>query len=79
MAKKKMRPSAWIDALMDSVNQHFWLETTDGVEREGKVTGFGFRTFELNGETVEVPVEIEINNDSMDKIPLDRVLKIRIG
>lgn len=72
------RPSAWIDAIVDGVGRHFWLETTDGVEREGKITGFATKSINLNGQEVNWPTEIEINGDSMDTIPLARVAKIVI-
>lgn len=72
------KPSAWIDAIVEGIHKNFWLETTDGVEREGKITGFRTRSIEINGEMVYWPIEIEINNDSMDTIPLDRVAKIRV-
>lgn len=75
----KAKPSLWIDTLTEGVGEHFWLETTDGVEREGRISGFGVRTVEVNGQEVDLPVEIEVNSDAMDKIPLDRVKKIRVG
>ena len=79
MTRQKPKASKWIDTMVDSAGKHFWLETTDGVEREGKITGFKYRNIEVNGEIVSWPIEIEINNDSMDTIPLDRVARIRVG
>lgn len=73
------KPSKWIDALVEGVGSHFWLETTDGVERQGRITGFGTRQIEVNGETVEWPETIEVNGDTMDAIPLDRVKRLRVG
>lgn len=76
MAKSK--PSKWIDALVEGVGRHFWLETSDGVEREGRITGFRVRTIVVNGDVVDFPIEIEINGDSMDTIPLNRVAKLNV-
>lgn len=75
----KTKASEWIDILMDGVGSNFWLETSDGIEREGKISGFGMKEIEVNGSVVEWPVEIEVNGDSMDKIPLNRVKSIRVG
>lgn len=73
------KASKWIDTLVEGVGSYFWLETTDGVQREGKITGFEMRSIEVNDEIVEWPIGIEVNNDSMDSIPLDRVAKLRVG
>lgn len=79
MAKSKAKPSLWIDTLTEGVGEHFWLETTDGVIREGRISGFSVRTLLVNNVEVDFPTEIEVNGDSMDKIPLDRVKAIRVG
>jgi len=78
MKKSEGKASKWVDTLLEGVDCHFWLETTDGVEREGRISGFRFRNIEVNGEEVNWPIEIEINGDSMDTIPLDRVSKLRV-
>lgn len=74
-----MRPGAWIDEMMDSIGEHMRLETTDGVAREGKITGFTTREFKLNGKVVGMPTEVEVNGDPSDRIPLDRLEWMTIG
>ncbi len=74
-----MKPSRWIDEMVDSVGEFMRLETSDGVQREGKITGFTYREFELNGKTVSFPIEVEVNGDPTDRIPLDRVDRMTIG
>lgn len=63
----------WIDEMLDSIGKFFVAETTDGINREGKITGFTYRSFKLNGKMVELPIEIEINGDPNDRLPLDRI------
>ena len=74
-----MMPGKWIDTLTTSINEFMRLETTDGVHREGRITGFTYRKFEINGDIAELPIEIEINGDPSDRVPLDRVLRMTIG
>jgi len=74
-----MSPGKWIDDLLNSIDKFVWLETTDGLERQGKITGYSTRKFVLNGKTVHIPVEIELNNDSSDRVPLDRVAKMKLN
>lgn len=74
-----MKAGTWIDTMVDSIGEFMRLETTDGVNREGKITGFTYRSFVLNGKKVEMPIEVEVNGDPSDRIPLDRVEKMTIG
>jgi len=68
-----MNAGEWINKMVDSVGQHMHLETTDGVRREGKISGFTFRQFLLNGEKVKIPIEIEVNGDPSDRVSLERI------
>ena len=68
-----MRPGQWIDTMVQSVGRYMRLETTDGVTREGKITGFTYRSFKLNGSEADLPTEVEVNGDPNDRIPLDRI------
>jgi hypothetical protein len=78
MAKRSKSKGAWIDQVHASVGRFFSLETTDGVVREGKLTGIRARTYILNGAEVEFPTEIELNSDPTDTIPLERVKIITV-
>jgi len=73
-----MIASKWIDDLVNSVGCFMNLETTDGVERCGKITGYTFREFKLNDNLVQIPIEVEVNGDPIDRIPLDRILFMKI-
>ena len=68
----------WIDVLMASVGKYMELETSDGLFRQGKITGFRFRDFQFDGHKVLVPTEVEINGDPNDRVPLDRISHIFI-
>jgi hypothetical protein len=54
------------------------LETTDGIHRQGKITGLVYRDIEFNGQVVSYPIEMEVNKDPNDLIPFDRVLRLNI-
>lgn len=69
-------PGEWVDVVMDSVGHHMYLETTDGINRRGKITGITCREFMFNGFKVEMPTEIEVNGDPSDRVPLDRLSKL---
>ena len=73
-----MTPGKWIEQVSNSVGKNFALETTDGVTRQGKITGLTFKSFHLNGATVDMPVELEVNGDPNDRVPLDRLLTLKI-
>lgn len=74
-----MSPGKWIDELIDSIDKFVWLETTDGLERQGKITGYSTRKFTLNGKTVHIPIDIELNGDTGDRVPLDRVARMKLS
>lgn len=68
----------WMIELIQSIDKYAYMETLDGIHREGRITGFTCRTFRYNGNDVDVPIEIEINGDPMDRIPIDRLAKINL-
>ncbi len=63
----------WMDELVDSIDRQIDLETTDGVRRTGKITGFEFRCLEANGTKIDIPLDIELNGDPNDRVPIDRI------
>lgn len=73
-----MRMGRWIDELLKSLGKYINFETSEGVTREGKLTGFTTREVQFNKSTVEVIIEVELNKDPMDRTPLDRIIKIEI-
>ena len=73
-----MTPGQWINKINEAVGKNFALETTDGVTRSGKISGLTHESFKLNGNTVDMPVEIEINGDPNDRVPLNRLITLKI-
>ena len=69
----------WIDDLVNSTDKFVRMETTDGVIREGRISGYRTRKFLYNGVEELLPTEVELNGDPSDTVPLDRVVKIDIG
>lgn len=78
MVTSKRKKGQWIDDIHNSLNKFFRLETTDGIRREGRVTGVRCRVYTFNGHAVELPLEIELNGDPTDTVPMDRVKSIQI-
>ena len=77
--KETMKPGEWVETIVASIGEFFRLETTYGIRRSGKITGFTFRTFFLNDVLISMPIEIEVNGDPGDRITLDCVKTMSIG
>lgn len=69
----------WVDKLLDSLDCYATLETSDGIERSGRISGFEMRIMKFNKKPIEVPIQIELNGDPNDKIPLDRIVSLEVG
>ncbi len=54
------------------------LETAQGVDRSGKLSGLRTRPIKFNGETVDIPIELELNGDPTDTVPLHLISKLSI-
>lgn len=78
MKKKKKRPGQWIDDVHGAIGRHVHLETSDGLIREGRLTGLGTREIEINGEPREIPNRIELNGDPNDYIDFGTVARMTI-
>lgn len=72
------RSSDAIIHLLQSVGKPIRLETHDGVDRQGRCTAVICRNLVLNGEDVDIPVEVVLNGDIHDAIALSRVAKLDI-
>lgn len=82
MAVAKTKTAAkgkWIDDIHASMGKFFTLETTDGIRREGRITGIRARNYKFNGGDVELPTEIELNGDPTDTVPMDRIATIHVN
>jgi hypothetical protein len=75
----KSNGGKWIEELINSVGEYIRLETSDGIQREGRISGFAMRHILFNEVDVDIPIEIELNGDPNDKVPLERINKINIG
>lgn len=73
-----MKTGDWIQILIDAVGCYMHLETSEGIIREGRISGFTFRTFKLGSKIFEVPTEMELNGDPNDRVPVDRIVSIAI-
>jgi hypothetical protein len=76
MANKPM--GKWIDDIVDATSKYCYIETTDGVLRQGRISGLKLSSLVLNGEKVEIVTEIELNGDISDSVPINRLAKLTI-
>lgn len=80
MASAKKRPKGqWIDDLHGAVGDFIRIETYEGINRGGKLSGIRTRTIEFNGEKQDVPTELELNGDPTDTVNISSLVKISIG
>lgn len=77
-AAKVAKTRALVDRVFAATSKYMDLETSDGVRREGRITGWRTREVFINGESVLWPIEMELNDDPNDRIPWDRVKRINI-
>lgn len=64
----------WNMNLQPMVGKKVRIETIEGHVREGKLTAIRTSTFLLNGETVGIPTEAELNAE--DAIPFQQITKL---
>lgn len=80
MAAAKRKPAGqWIEKLVEAVGEKYVrLETSEGVNRSGKLSGVRTRSITFNGEPCDIPTELELNGDPTDTVPIHRLSKISI-
>jgi len=66
----------WIDELVGATGQYVKLETSDGIVREGRLSGLQSQSISWNGEAVEILTGLELNGDPHDKVALARIIKL---
>lgn len=77
--KKTMKVTGeWIDQIVAATGQYIRLETSDGIRREGRLSGLRTRELKWEGAKVLIPIEVELNGDPNDTVPLDRVAIIEL-
>lgn len=68
----------WIDQLYAAAGRMVRLETTDGVQRSGRMSGLRSREIRYNGTVTEFVTEIELNGDPSDTVPLGSLVQLDI-
>jgi len=76
--KKATISGGWIDTMVENVGNHITLETTDGVVREGRMTGLSSQSLLWDGSPVEILTEVELNGDPYDTVPINRIKSIEL-
>lgn len=69
----------WMDEIVDSIGEFICLETVDGVQREGKLTGITYKEIFFNKKKERYPIEVELNGDPSDRVHLSHLRNISIG
>ena len=76
--KSEKSRGLWIDDLYRAAGRMVRLETTDGVHRSGRMSGLRSREIQYNGTLTEFVVEIELNGDPSDTVPLGSLVRLDI-
>jgi hypothetical protein len=78
-AKKKHR-GQWMEDiwLAAEAKKNVRMETSEGVVRSGRLTGIRTRVMEFNKSYEDFPVELELNGDPTDTVPIYRLKKLSI-
>lgn len=69
-----------------AIDLHSWIgayvhvETSEGITREGKLTGIDWHRFEVDGvaDGFGIPTAIWLNNDPTDTIDLHRIRRMKL-
>ena len=69
---------AWIDRIHAAVGGYVNLETSDGIQRNGRLTGIRSNTIRMNGEAVTIISQMELNGDPTDLVDVWRLARIDI-
>jgi hypothetical protein len=75
-AKQVKTMGSWIDSLDNHLGQYLQLETSDGIRREGRLSGLSTKTIRLNGVEEKMLTDLELNGDPQDRVAIDRIATI---
>lgn len=75
---KKKKTGKWLDLVESSVGKFIHFETTDGVHREGKLSGLRTREIEINGKVMNYLTALELNGDPNDFVEFELIRRIVI-
>lgn len=70
---------AWIDTVANGVGKYVNLETSDGVQRGGRMTGIRWKKIKFNGKSVDIVHELELNGDPTDTVDIWRLASIQFS
>jgi hypothetical protein len=70
MKNTKKSHGEWIDRFHEAVGRHIHVETSDGVIREGRLTGIRARVIRFDDVPSSLPIEVELNGDPTDSISI---------
>jgi len=68
-----------MDEINGSLGEFIRLETTDGLIREGKLSGLRTRQLLLDDAEVDIITEVELNGDPTDTVAINRIAKLNFG
>ncbi len=69
----------WIEQLVGGAGKRIRLEMDDGAMREGWLSGLTTRSINFNFVDVLIPIELEINGDPRDRVPLERIVRAELS
>jgi len=64
-------------SLRTIIGQNIYVETRDGVQRQGRVTGMEFNEMEFMGGVLALPQNLELNGDPMDRIEFSHIKLVK--
>jgi hypothetical protein len=76
--KKDLIDISWMEKLLGNLNEIINIETTDGIEREGRFSGVELRKIRYDKKDVEILVGLQLNGDTYDVVPIDRIGSLEI-
>lgn len=68
----------WLNEVHGAVGSYVYLETVDGIRREGRLSGLRLKSVIFNGEERGVIHELELNGDPTDCVEFYRVASMEV-
>lgn len=66
----------WDIDMRPAVGQFCFIETLEGVIREGRITGVRTKQIKINKQVYDLPECLELNGDTGDQIGFDRIKEL---
>lgn len=74
-----MRCGRFFDQLESSIGKFIEIETSIGVLRTGRLTGFSHDRIKFNRGSVDIITELELNGDPSDRIEMKEIIRMEIS